>query len=286
MHSIIARTFLFAACLFMAMANAAEPARKPPLILAVHPYLPRDEIILRFTPLAKYIARSIGQPVEVRVGRDYTEHINAIGTDSVDIAYMGASSYVAMVAKYGKKPLLARQVAGDPPFLKGEIFVRKDSQLRTLADLKGKQFCFGDRHSTEGYILPLAMLERAGVPLSNLAGYTNITGHKNVAMAVLACDCDAGAIKDEVFQEFAPRGLRSLDGLPLVADHVIVASAKLPASLATRLRSAIFKLNELPEGKEIMRSIHSKMTALVSPKDSDYDSLRAIMQAAAPDNAR
>lgn len=280
MHHLMTRTLLFAACMLLTTVAAAQPDAIKPLILGVHPYLPPDEIISRFTPLANYLASNIGRPVTVRVGRDYNEHVEAIGSDSIDIAYMGPAPYVQMVAKYGRKPLLARQVTQDSPFLKGEIIVRQDSSFRSLKELKGSNFCFGDSNSTMSAILPRRMLENAGVSLSRLGSYKFLVGHKNVALAVLAGNCDAGAVKNEVFREFEARGLRVLAEMPPVADHVFVASAKLPAPLVGKLRIAMLALNTQPEGKAIMAKIHPDMTALVAPKDSDYASLRTLLKTA------
>lgn len=274
----LCKAFLYGMAISLAASNAALASEPEPLILGIHPYLPHDELISRFTPLANYIAKAIDRPVVVRVGRDYAEHIKAIGNDTIDIAYMGPSPYVEMVEKYGKKPLLARQVIKDNPYLKGEIIVRQDSPLKTLTDLKGKCFLFGDINSTMSYIMPEHMLEHAGVPLSSLGSYKFMEGHKNVALAVLAGTCDAGAVKREVFQEFEPKGLRALAELPLVVDHLFVASRKLPAPMVRKLRKAFIALNALPEGKQIMTSIHPDMTALVPPEDRDYNSLRILMK--------
>jgi phosphonate transport system substrate-binding protein len=258
------------------LALPASAATPEPLILAVHPYLPNAEIVARFTPLANYLAHETGRPVKVRVGRDYAEHIDAIGGDSVDIAYMGPVSYVKLVAKYGKKSLLARQEVNHQPYLRGVIFVRQDSSLHTLADLKGKRFAYGDPDSTMSHVIPMRMLEQAGVPEKALARHQFLGAHKNVALAVLAGDFDAGAVKEEVFQELAPKGLRSLATSPPVADHVFVTSAKVPAALVETLRHALLQLKSTPDGKLILTAIHPSMTALLPAMDTDYDSLRAI----------
>lgn len=274
----LSRTLFILTALFIANTTWAEDAfAGKPLILAVHPYLPHDEIVSRFKPLADYLARSIGRPVEVRVGTNYEEHIAAIGTDSVDIAYMGPVPYVKLVARYGRKPLLARQEVGRQPFLKGEIIVRQDSALQSLSELKGKRFLFGDADSTMGTIVPQLMLDKAGVPINSLSGYQFLKGHDNVAMGVLAGDYDAGAVKDEVFQKFAPQGLRALAHAPQIYDHLFVTSARLPVHLVDSLRSQMLKLNDTAEGRAIMASIHSGMTALVYPKDNEYNNLREIM---------
>ncbi len=265
-------------------ASAGEAADAPaggPLVLAVHPYLPAAEINTRFTPLAEALARALGRPVTVRVGRSYEEHVAAIGGDSVDLAYLGPATYVMMVARYGAKPLLARQVIGGDPLLHGEIIVREDSALHSLQDLAGKRFAFGDPESTMSAVVPLVMLRAAGVPQSALGRAVFLGAHRNVALAVLAGDVDAGAVREEVFVEYAARGLRALAHEPPVADHLFVASSTLPARDVDTVRRTLLALPQSPAGKAVMTALDPAMTALVPVRDSDYDNLRALMQAPA-----
>ena len=268
----------FAVWLAGLLAAGAAAGAPAPLVLAVQPYLPPEEIVRRFTPLAEALAGSVGHPVVVRVGVSYAENIAAIGTDSVDIAYMGPASYVTMTGRYGMKPLLARQVINGDPMLHGEIVVRQDSAVRTLQDLKGKRFAFGDPESTGSHIVPAAMLREAGVPESALAQAAFLHAHRNVALAVLAGDFDAGAVHEDIFREYAPRGLRALAHQPPVADHVFVASARLPATEIEQLRRALAELPGTPAGKAAMAAMDPGMTALVAARDADYDSLRSLMQ--------
>lgn len=272
--NLVVPGILLAAVFSLALPANADTSK--PLILAVHPYLPTAEIIKRFTPLADYLTKNIGQPVKVRVGRTYAEHIDAIGNDSVDVAYMGPVSYIKLVAKYGKKPLLARQEVNHQPFLRGVLFVRQDSAVRRLEDLKGKRFAYGDPNSTMSYVIPMRMLEQAGVSESKLGHHEFLGAHKNVALAVLSGDFDAGGVKEEVFTEMAPKGLRALAFGPPVADHVFVANAKLPVALVESMRRALVQLKKAPEGQSILTSLHPGMTALLPALDVDYDSLRAI----------
>ncbi len=260
-------------CCFIG-AVQATPA---PLILAVHPYLPVAEINTRFSPLAHYLERETGRPVEIRVGRNYTEHIHAIGSDKVDIAYMGPVPYIKVVQQYGKKPLLARQEIKGQPYLRGVIFVRQDSPVQSLGGLKGLRFAFGDPDSTMSHVVPLRMLEIAGVPEASLGHFDFLGAHKNVALAVLTGDYDAGAVKQEVFDEMAGKGLRALAISPPVPDHVFVTSAKLSPNLQDILRNAFLKLKDSVEGRKIMAAIHPGMSALVSANDADYDALRTLM---------
>ena len=268
--------YFASAFIYLCLAASAR-AENAPLLLAVHPYLPVAEIKARFTPLAHYLARETGRSVTVRVGRTYAEHIDAIGANAVDIAYMGPVPYVKLIATYGKKPLLARQEVAHQPYWRGVIFVRQDSPIHELAELKGKRFAFGDPDSTISRIISLRMLESAGVPQTALGHFEFLVGNKNVALAVLAGDYDSGAVNQEVFDEMSPKGLRALAISPPLADYVFVASSKMQPALQTRLRQALLHLKDTAEGKAIMAAIHPGMTALTPAKDADYDGVRTLM---------
>ena len=248
----------------------------------MHPYLPAADLLARYTPLADALGRAVGRPIIVRVGRSYSEQIDAIGTDSVDIAYLGAAPYVVMVARYGPKPILARQVVHGDPMVHGSFIVRQDSRIQSLKDLKGKRFAYADAQSTSGHIVPVAMLEREGVPESALASSSSLGSHRNVALAVLAGDYDAGAVEEEVFEEFRGKGLRSLARELPVPEHLLVTSTKLAPALREALRGALLHLQDLPEGKAVLSHLQPDFTQFVPGRDSDYDVLRVLMHRASP----
>lgn len=264
-------------CLAAKPATAAGVA----LVLAVPPYLPAAEIHKRFGPLASYMAVELGRPVSVRVGQDYSAHIAAIGEDRVDIAFMGPASYVMTVDRHGRKPLLARFEVNGQAQLHGAVVVRRDSPLKGLADLKGKRFAFGDPQSTTSHVVPRYMLEQAGVPLDALGDHAFLGAHENVALAVLAGDFDAGAVKQETLEKFAPRGLRALAMTPGVADYLFVTRSDLPPADVERLRRALLRLKDRPGGKAILEGLHRGMTALIAAEDADYDTLRPMVRAIA-----
>jgi phosphonate transport system substrate-binding protein len=108
------------------LALAMPSGAQEPIKLGVHPYLPATELVERFTPLAEYLGEKMGQPVEVVVSVDYEHHTDLIGRDEVDIAYMGPASYVKLVDKYGRKPILTRLEIDGVPAFRGAIITRSD----------------------------------------------------------------------------------------------------------------------------------------------------------------
>lgn len=264
---------LLVALLVIPTAFAAEP----PLILGVHPYLPPKEIQERFAPLAAHLGKVLGRPVVVRVGRDYDQHITAIGKDQIDIAFLGPAPYVTLVKTYGPKPLLARLEVNGKPRLVGVIVTRRDSPLRKLSELKGKRFAFGDPQSTMSHVVPQRMLEQAGVPEKALAGHKFLGAHKNVVLGVLAGDYDAGAVKSEVYDEYAAKGLRILATSPPVPEHVFVTRADLPREQIEQLRNTLLTLKSTPNGLAVLQAINKDTTNLVPVHDGDYDGMRQIL---------
>src|SRR5258706_8582056 len=259
-------------------ATAGTAAAPEPLILGVHPYLLPAEIVAGFAPLAGYLDKRLGRRVQVRVGRDYDQHIETIGRDTIDVAYLGPASYVKMVARHGAKPLLARIEINGKPTVTAYMAVRADSPLRQLSDLRGKRFAFGAINSTMVTIVAQRVLRRAGVGLESLGGYQYLGSHRNVALAVLSGDYDAGAVRKEVYDEVQARGLRVLVKLPEVSEHLFVTRSDLPAGEIAALRQALLGLKDVPGSAGILQAIDREMTAMVPVRDADYDSLRELQR--------
>lgn len=263
------------------MACSAWPASGAdnPLILGVHPYLPAAEIQSRFAPLAGYLTQVMGRRVEVRSGGSYDEHIEAVGKDQIDIAFLGPVQFVLVTQRFGQKPTLAAFAVKGKPLLQGVIVTRIDSPIRTLAELADKRFAFGDSQSTMGHYVPRYMLMEAGIDRGLPKVYEYLGAHKNVALAVLSGDVDAGALKQEIFDELAPKGLRALAQCPGTPDHLFVTRADMPPLEVARLRDALLRLKEHPQGLSILSNLHQELTALIPVSPSDYDPLRKIVAA-------
>ncbi len=258
--------------------RARAGASRPPLVLAVHPYLTQAEILRRFTPLAEFIGGALGAAVAVRVGGSYAEHIAAIGRDEVDIAFLGPLGYVGMLERFGPKPFLARFEVNHQPNLYGVIAVAQHSRVKSVADLRGCRFAFGDPDSTMSYVVPAWFMAQQGVPLGALAGHRFLGSHPSIALGILAGDYDAGALKREVYDQYAPRGLRILAQLPPTPDHLFVTRANFPADRVLALRGSLLTLHEAAQGPAILDQLHPGLTRLIEGSAADYRALGDMMR--------
>ncbi len=265
--------FVFCISCFLSPVVSA----KDKLILAVHPYLSYEEIQNKFLPLVSYLSQKIDKEIHIRVGSDYQEHIEYIGKDKVDIAYMGPASYIHMIQKYGEKPVLSRLQINGHAYFQGNIIVTKNSNIKTLADLKGMRIAFGDPDSTMSYIVPHYMLHKAGVYTQNSAKHKFLHSHNNVAIAVLSGDFDAGAVKPAVFKKFENQGLRVLSLTPRISEHLFVARSNLARDDIEALQKAMLEMKNTPQGLDALQAIKPSITGLVKVSADDYDNLRKII---------
>ena len=274
------RPFALAVTLAILLSLNGCPAAaqsSQPLKLCVHPYLSASELIKRYTPLAEYLGRQLGRPVMLEIGSSYDAHIHRIANGIMDIAFMGPASYVKLTSQYGKRPILAAFKTKEGKFFHGHIMVRKDSPITSLAQLKGKRFVFGDHASTLSHIVPRHMLLKAGIDVKQFSQVSYVANHDNIALGILAGSFDAGAVKEEVFLQYQPQGLRSLARSAPITDHVFIARDNLPKETVQALRKAFLGLSDSAEGRQIISGMRSDVIALVPADDRDFDVLRVIM---------
>ena len=252
---------------------------KETLTLAVHPFLSPVEIEKRFTPLVNYLSFQSGFNIILKIGSNYEEHIEYIGTDKVDIAYMGPVSYVKLVNLYGLKPILAKLEVKGQSYFQGVFIVRKESNIKSLAELKDKRIALGNTNSTMSFIVPHYQLHQAGILKEKTISNQLLATHENIALAVLSGDFDVGAVKPAVYKNYQPYGLRLLEKTPKISEHLFVTSSKLPQKQIQMLREIMIDMKSSTDGLAALQGIKKDISALVPATDSDYTNLKEIISA-------
>ncbi|MBT3094679.1 MAG: phosphate/phosphite/phosphonate ABC transporter substrate-binding protein [Candidatus Thiodiazotropha sp. (ex Lucina pensylvanica)] len=272
----IGRLIRIAAFFFVCISTAAHSTDS--LILGIHPYRSHDEIREMFTPLAEFLSQRIGQSVEVRIGESYKSHINAIIQGQLDLAYIGPALLVQLKDMDFVPHLLARlEIDGKSTFT-GKIFTREGSDIRTLMDLKGRHFAFGSSSSTMSHLVPRQVIFEAGIDVDDLASYNFYSSHDNVALAVLAGDADAGAVKEAVFDKYHHKGIVAIATTPEISEHLFIAPADTNPDKVRLLRQQLLSLTtDSPETNQVLYPIKKTATALVSVEEDDYKKLRDVI---------
>lgn len=277
-----------------AAAAPPEPPKKEKrekLLVGLIPEFNIFQQKARFRLLGEYLGRKIGVPVEFTILSRYGNILESFEAGKMDAAFFGSFTGALAIERLGVVPL-ARPVNLDgTSTYHGLLFVRKDSQVRTVKDMRGKRMAFVDRATTAGYLFPLAWLREQGI--SELEGFFSeyyFTGSHDAAMAaVLDGMADVGAAKHSVWDRVRrtnPRvdaELLVLSKSRAVPSNGLCVRKETEPDLREALRRALLDLEGDPEGAKVLAQFGA--LRFIETTADDYGAVGEMARAAGIDLA-
>jgi phosphonate transport system substrate-binding protein len=148
--------------------------------------------------LRAYTEEALGVPTRLFAPADYNGVIQGLLGGSIDMAWLGASSYAATYLEDPEavEPVLVKTNL-DGSFSYHSIgFARVDSGITSLDEMQGKVFGFGDPNSTSGYLIPSVEIPQAtGATMEPGDYFGDVVftgGHEQTIVAVYNGDIDGG----------------------------------------------------------------------------------------------
>jgi len=243
------------------------------------PVLSEAEMRAEFEPLMTYLSDAIGEKVVLYIAKNYGDLRTQMEAGAVDIGSFSPFAYVD-AARGGKVRIIAQSILEGSATYRGLIVARKDSGLKTVADLEGKRFAFVDPKSASGYVYPRAMLVEKGVTPERYFKETIFAGgHDKVIAAVLEGQVDAGAIYDGALRVEKTKGvptenlvtLASTDPIP---HDAIAVRIGMDEALAKKIQAALVDLDKSEAGRRVIANSKKKLTGHVIAEDSLFDVVR------------
>ncbi len=256
-----------------------KSARAQQLKFGFTPVLSEPEMRAEFEPLMNYLSEAIGRKVTLYIAKDYGDLRTQMENGQVDFGSFSPFAYVD-AARGGKIRIIAQSIIEGSATYRGIIITRKDTGLKSVADLKGKRFAFVDPKSASGYVYPRAMLIEKGINPETFFKETVFAGsHDKVIAAVLEGRVDAGAIYDGALG-VAQRSGVSTDNLVTLASSdpiphdAIAVRIGLDEALAKRIQSALINLDKSETGRQVIARSKKKLTGHVIAEDKLFDVVR------------
>lgn len=243
------------------------------LVFSTHPFANPATIYRTFQPLIDYLGHTLGAEISIKIAPSYLAHIVMVGSGKADIAFVGPSPYVRIKDKFGGIELLARLRMKDDIGDKVVIVCLDSSPVKSIADLSGKTFAFGDHQSFGSHYLPRWLLDTSGVPMKELMAYDFVKSHDNVILSVLHGDFAAGGVRLDVFGKYADRPLRILAGPFLTPPHALVCRTDLEPVLKDKLRQSLLGLTD----PEVLKRIDTAMLRFAPVTDQDFEQARTVI---------
>src|SRR5688572_32026362 len=152
-----------------AVAAWAQGTAKPGVITVG--FIPAEDsraMVRQSQAILDIVAKHTGMKIDTFVGSDYNATIEALRAGHIDVALLGPFSYVLATTVAPVEAFAVTVIARTmQPSYQSIIIAGKDSNINSLADLKGKTFAFVDPGSTSGFMVPSAALDRKSTRLNS-----------------------------------------------------------------------------------------------------------------------
>ena len=218
--------------------------------------------------LQEYTTDLLGVETKVFAPADYNGVIQGLLGGTIDMAWLGASSYAATYLQdpAAVEPVLVKQNLDGSIGYHSIGFARVDSGITALEDLKGRTFGFGDPNSTSGYLIPsIEIPQQTGATMESgdYFGEVKFTGgHEQTIVAVFNGDIDGGVTwadgqgnwedgyNSGALRKAVDAGLVDMNDLveiwksKVIPEGPIVLRSALPADVKEKMTTLIADLHE------------------------------------------
>jgi phosphonate transport system substrate-binding protein len=228
----------------------------------------------RLKPLTMYLSKELGRPVMLKLSPNMGAAINDTALGKVDLAYLTPVAYLK-AHEQGGSQLIAKTITEGKGSFQLMIVVREDSAIKTVQELAGKSFAFGDKAA----LLQQAAVVGSGIKMEQFSEYKFLGHYDNIARAVMNGDFDAGILKDTMAFKWQGKGLRILYSSPDLPPYNIAASKKVDKKLLEKLRAAFLKLDgKNPDHMRIIKALDKNYDGFAPTSDSEYNVVRQLIK--------
>ncbi|MDR0899974.1 MAG: phosphate/phosphite/phosphonate ABC transporter substrate-binding protein [Lactobacillaceae bacterium] len=269
----------------------ADAASKKTLTVGFVPSNQADTMEARAKPLAKLLSKELGgRKVKVVVSTDYNSIVEALGSGTLDVGFLPPDAYVQAHKEYKAKLLLQTQrygvnkEDGSPTkklvnWYKSEILVHADSDIKDVADLKGKTIAVQDVSSSSGYIFPAYYLNSKGVNITKDATLQTVKGHDQGVLAVVSKQDDAAFVFQDarnLVKKDNPSVFKDTKVLALsmkIPNDTVTARADLDKATRTKVTNGLIKIAKTKKGHDLVKNLYS-IEGFAKGKDSNFNVVR------------
>lgn len=212
-----------------------------------------------------FLEKEMGRKVRYFITLNYSAAVEAMISKKADVSFMSPLPYV-LANKYSGVEAVLGEIYGGKPYYYSRIFVRKDSGIKTLSDLKGKTIAYVDPISSSGFMYPHDIFTRAGLvnggvekPEGGFFRRVYFAGGDQQAINSMV----GGFVHAAGVSQYALNLLRPEQRDQVVAiaqsaripSHNVVVRKGLEPEIKRRFIAAMLKMNR-PENRSLLRALY------------------------------
>jgi phosphonate transport system substrate-binding protein len=268
-------------CLIAAAALApVVQAADEPLVLGVFPRFNAADTTTRYTPVAAYLQERLGRKIVLVTSKDFQSFWQGIEERRYEIVQYNQYHYIRSAKTY---QVIAHNKEFGKSTMAGALYVRKDSGITSLAQLRGRTVMFGGGEDAMiAYIAPVYMMLQAGLKKDEFKSQFAVTPINSV-IGVYRKQADAAGTGDNVVGQPVITNAINMDELtPLAVSEQLLhlpwaVKRTMPARLREVIQSSLVDLENSEAGKNVLKA--ALLTGIGKADDKDYEPHRKMVRA-------
>lgn len=187
----------------------------------------------KWQPFAQYLSKKTGQTVKI-AALPFDQIEAAVQGKQIDYLLTNPGMFVDLKQKHGLKPLASMLNIRQGKSLNqfgGVIFVRADSPIKSLDQIRGKNFMVVSKSSFGGGQMALSHMIDNGINPAKDISLSQGKKHDAVVMAIKEGKADAGTVRSDTLERMAAQGKIKLNDFRVIDAR----KGKFPFAHSTKL---------------------------------------------------
>jgi len=282
---MIARTLLALCALALVMGLPRAGTAAEGLHLVLTPSQKPTDLLATGEEFGKVLGGLVGMTVRVTVASDYAAVIEALRNRTADLAFVHPGGYV-LASREAKAMIVVRNLWHGKSSFTSRIYVRKNSGVAALEDLRGKTIAFIDPASSSGYIYPMVLLIERGLvknrdPKTFFREVVFAGSHDAGMRALLNGHVDALASFDMAREQYLTdpaerERIVYVAETPPIPEAGIAARDGLDPNVFAKVRAALLQIRA-PAHAALLKRLY-EIDGFAPADDRDYDPVRAAIE--------
>ncbi|HEX2828723.1 MAG TPA: PhnD/SsuA/transferrin family substrate-binding protein [Burkholderiales bacterium] len=264
-----------------ACAAPSATAAEQQLVLGIFPRYNATETATMYVPLAEHLSRRLGNArVSVVTAKDFDAFWKGVEQQKYDIVHYNQYHYIRSSQHYrviGHSKEFGRSAVA------GAIYVRKDSGITDLAQLRGRTVIFGGgKDAMMSYIGPRFLMMRAGLKDGDFKTEFAINP-PNALLALYHRQADAAGGGDILIDLPVVKNAINSGELRILATTEPLlflpwaVKHTMPAKQREAIQAILTELDKTDAGKAVLKA--AKTSGIEKAEDKDYVPHRKMIDA-------
>jgi phosphonate transport system substrate-binding protein len=269
-----------ALCIAAVVQVPAVQAADNPLVLGVFPRYKATETITMFKPLVDHLSLQLGRKISLVTSKDFDSFWKGVTEERYDIVHYNQYHYIRSARAYR---VIAHQQEFGKDAVGGALFVRKDSGITQISQLRGRTIIFGGgKDAMLSYIAPRFLLMQAGLKEGDFKSEFAVNP-PNALLALYHRQADAAGGGDILIDLPVVRNAINTQELMVLATTEPLlflpwaVKRSMPAELRQSVQSVMVGLERSDAGKKVLNM--AKATGMGKAEDRDFNPHRKMITA-------